>query len=70
MTQAHNNFQIQISPHLLNIPDDDLKNEAEDEFNNNTNTDLGTKDLFVHPGSRKVLFIMMFIWIAVNLGLL
>ena len=57
-----------MSPHLLNTQDEEIKREDEDKDNNNTNKHLATKDLFAHAGSRKVLFIMMFIWIVDNLG--
>ena len=30
--------------------------------------EIGTLDLFRHSGSRKVTFIMMIDWIAINLG--
>ena len=61
------NFQIKVSPHLINVvPEKIDANLSEHQVN--TTTDLGTKDLFKHAGSRKVTLVMMIIWIAVNLG--
>ena len=56
---------MEISPNLLDIPNDDVSNDSQET----TRSELGTIDLFRHGGSRKVTFIMMIDWIAINLGM-
>ena len=55
---------MEISAHLLDIP----KGHSPDNILEIKSIEIGTIDLFRHSGSRKVTFIMMIDWIAINLG--
>ena len=55
---------MELSPHLIS-------NRIVSSSNSTleiSDAELGTIDLFRHPGSRKVTIIMMLDWIAINIG--
>ena len=58
-------FQVKISPNLLSVQKENSSTNHKKEY---SDPELGTIDLFRHPGSRKVTLIMMIDWIAINLG--
>ena len=56
-------FQVKISPHLLEV-----KEEKENEAQNEIPQQLGIKDIFKNPDTRKFTLIMWINWIVVTLG--
>ena len=67
-------LQVTLSPNLLVEPNDcqNIKT-VEGDINSITQStptkELGTIDLFKHPGSRNVTLIMCVNWMAVTLGM-
>ena len=66
-------FQITLSPHLLDVPNDVIR-EVQGKDKSNTEAsqivELGTFDLFKHPGCRSITLIMLVNWTSVTLGML
>ena len=56
-------FQVKISPHLLEV-----KEEKENEAQNEIPQQLGIKDIFKNPDTRKFTLVMWINWIVVTLG--
>ena len=56
-------FQVKISPHLLEV-----KEEKENEAQKEIPQQLGIKDIFKNPDTRKFTLIMWINWIVVTLG--
>ena len=68
-------LQVTLSPNLLVEPNggQDIKTVEGDDNSRIQSTptkELGTIDLFKHPGSRNVTLIMCVNWMAVTLGMI